>query len=175
MKNKKTKMFIIPDTLKNSTTKVKFCYLALRNFIYYVDKGMHTQMKYNKQSHDNIMRDLIDNYFKCAEEHSSLSKEEQNLIKECFTSAKKSLIVKDDYIFVVEKELTFKPFAFYCNCLLELSFHVGEDYFNEEYIKDTINELAEKMMVNINDNFIEFIILDINSTLSAIDSIKEDD
>ena len=169
MSNKvvKTKV-ILPESLKNESLKVKFCYFALRNFIYYIDKGMHTQMKYNKESHDNIISDLIKNYFTVANDNDCLTDIACAKIKKCFSESKSAIIVKDDFILNVEKELTFKPFAFYCNCMLELSFHVGADYFNDDYIRDTITELSEKTLVGINNDFIDLVVSDMNLILQAI-------
>ena len=86
MSNKvvKTKV-ILPESLKNESLKVKFCYFALRNFIYYIDKGMHTQMKYNKESHDNIISDLIKNYFTVAKDNDCLTDIDCAKIKKCFS------------------------------------------------------------------------------------------
>lgn len=169
--NKKSKVILIPDTLKDSRVKVKFCYFALRNLIYYTDKGLRTQMKSNKEFHDCTIKTLIDNYLDCAHANSKLSEEESNLIRNCFLEKNKSIIPKNDYFLAVEKELTFKNFAFYCNSLVELSFHIGEKYFNNEYIFSTIEELSTKMMVKINDTFIDFIILDVNTILNLIDNV----
>ena len=52
--------------------------------------------------------------------------------------------------------------------MLELSFHVGADYFNDDYIRDTITELSEKTLVGINNDFIDLVVSDMNLILQAI-------
>lgn len=171
MSKLKNRVLIIPDTLKDQSLKVKFSYLSLRNLVYYVDKGLRTQTKNVKQVHDTTIKNIIENYLECSKDNNILTDDERDLIKSCFTTANKSLIVKNDYILGVEKELTFKPFTFYCNCMIELSFHIGNDYFNDDYIKDTVLEMAKKMLVDVNETFIEFIILDVNNTITALSSM----
>lgn len=169
MRNKviETKV-VLPESLKNESLKVKFCYFALRNFIYYINKGMHTQMKYNKESCKNIISDAVTSYLNLAKEHNCLNDIDCARIKKCFSETNSIVIVKDDFILLVEKELGFQSFAFYCNCLLELSFHIDKDYFNDDYIRDTIKEFSRKAMVGLDNNFIELVVSDVNLILQAI-------
>lgn len=167
----KNKIILIPEILKDCRLKVKFCYFALRNLLYYVSKGMKTQMKSDRELNSYTINVLMDNYFKCIDTYNLMNEEETNLIRKCFSEKNIAIMPKNDYSLAVEKELTFKKFAFYCNCLIELSFHVGESYFNDDYIIQCIKELSEKMLVQINNTFVEFIVDDVNDTLRLIDSI----
>ena len=168
---KKNKIILLPEILKGKSLRVKFCYFALRNLIYYTDKGLRTQMKSDKEIHNYNIKTIMDNYFKCISIYNTLSKEDSNLIEKCFTEKNHSIIPKNDYSLAVEKELKFNNFAFYCNCLVELSFHIDEDYFNDKYINDTILELSNKMLVKLNDNFIKFIIDDVNDIIALFSEI----
>lgn len=169
--SKKNKIILIPDKLKECRTKVKFSYIALKNLLYYIDKGTRTQTKHTKDSHMQVMNAMLEGYFNVIEQNNSLTNDEAKILKSCFTEKNQSMIFKNDYALAVEKELTFKKFAFYCNCLVELSFHVGEDYFDDKYISETIVELSNKMLAEVNDVFIEFIILDVHNIIELIENI----
>ena len=168
---KKNKIILLPELLKGKSLRLKFSYFALRNLIYYTDKGLRTQTKSNIELRYNTIKALMDNYFRCVDIYKTLNDSEIEILKKCFSQKNQSIIPKNDYSLAVEKELTFKKFAFYCNCLLELSFHINADYFNDKYIEDTVKEFSNKMLIKLNDNFIKFIINDVNETLELFSEL----
>lgn len=168
--NKKNCVIIIPEDLKNARLKVKFSYLALRNFIYYTFKGLNTYTKGNRDSRIANCKSVVDNYFQCHKQHSTLTDEEIDLIKKQFDTKYNAVVTKNDYILATEKELGFNKFVFYCNCMVELSYHIGEDYCNDEFIISLVEELSKKMMVN-SGSFPEFILQETKIILQFISDL----
>lgn len=165
----KDKVIYIPAIFVDQSVRLKFSYIALRNFLYYLEKGMRTQTKSNKKLSTTAMQNAIESYFSCHKEHNSLTDTELDLLKTAFTTKNMSVISSNDLFTSIEKAITFKNFTFFCNCFIELSFHVDNDYFSRDYILETVKELSNKMMVGLNDEFIDFIA---DTVLESIDLIK---
>lgn len=168
MSKPKLGVITIPEELKNSSIKLKFCYLALRNLLYYVNKGLRTYTKNNRQKSQSISNQLFTTYLTCCRENESLSEDEIDILVNIANKPNTMVIPSNEYILITEKELGFKNFAFYCDCMVELSFHIDKEYFNDNYIIDTIKEFSEKSMVAINDIFLNFILLDIKQIIKQI-------
>lgn len=168
MGKQKIGIITIPEEIKDESTKLKFCYIALRNMLYYVKKGIQTYTKHNRNTTNSTIKQFISSYIKCCQDQNVFTDCELDKLKQLFITENTAVIPKNEYIFIVEKELGFKNFAFYCNCITELSFHIDNDYFNDEYIRDTIIEFSEKSMIGINDNFLQFIVEDVNQLLEQL-------
>ncbi len=169
MKKNEFLMFM-PYTFADESVNLKFCFLALRNMIYYVKKGLMTYTKNNKKTHDATVKQFIDNYVECCKNSKILSEDEITKLLDAFKTKSNVTINKKDYILNTEKILGFNLFSFYCNCIVELSFHIDRDYFCDDYIKTTIQELCQKTLVSVNDNFIEFVVADVNELLEQLKS-----
>lgn len=167
-KSNKNTVITIPADLVGTSTELKFAYLALRNLIYYTDKGLRLYTKTDRKTKLKQNQAILNGYIECAKQHNVFLDEDLNLIKRQFNNGGLSIIPKNDYIFSIEKELGFKTFAFYCNVMVELSFHTMKEYFGTFYIKDTISELCQKMLVKVDTSFYNFVVEDVYNCLKLI-------
>ena len=97
---KKSKFLIInmPYIFSDESINLKFCFLALRNMIYYVKKGFMTYTKNNKKFHDATVNKFIDNYINCCKDSGILSEDEITKLTDVFKIKSNVTINQNDYI-----------------------------------------------------------------------------